>query len=95
MSIAPRTSSASITQARRPPHLEGRVLSQDHSYKAENIGGGGSPITNNGDISFAEDSNNPLDAGFGYANAALGVFSAYSQLSKMVEGNYLYNNVEW
>ena len=67
----------------------------NHSYKAENIGGGGSPITNNGDISFADDSNNPLDAGFGFANAALGVFSAYSQLSKMVEGNYLYNNIEW
>ena len=31
---------------------------------------------------------------FGFANAALGVFSSYNQLSKYVEGNYIYNNLE-
>ena len=30
-----------------------------------------------GTITFANDTSNPLDTGFGYANAALGVFSSY------------------
>jgi hypothetical protein len=64
------------------------------AFKAENLGIAGSvPFT--GQVNFGNDSNNPLDSGFGYANAALGVFSDYSQQSKFVEGNYRYKNVEW
>ena len=47
-----------------------------------------------GTITFANDTSNPLDTGFGYANAALGVFSSYNQLSKYVEGTYVYTNRE-
>ena len=47
-----------------------------------------------GNISFANDTNNPLDTSFGYANAALGVFSTYSQLSRWGEGAYLAVNHE-
>ena len=65
----------------------------NHSYKAQNLGIGGS-LPFNGQVDFGQDSNNPLDAGFGYANAALGVFSSFSQQSRFVEGNYLYNNIE-
>ena len=36
----------------------------------------------------------PLDTGFGYANAAVGVFNQYTQGSKFVEGSMLYNNTE-
>ncbi len=64
------------------------------AYKAENLGiTGSTPF--NGNIAFDNDSNNPLDAGFGFANAALGVFSSYSQQSKFVQGEYRYKNVEW
>ena len=48
-----------------------------------------------GTLNFANDSNNPLDSGFGYANAALGVFSSYAQASRFIEGQYVYNNDEF
>jgi len=41
-----------------------------------------------GSISFANDSNNPLDSTFGFSNAALGVFSSYAQLSRWGEGAF-------
>lgn len=47
-----------------------------------------------GAINFQNDTNNPLDTGFGFANAALGIFSAYSQLSRWGEGAYLAVNRE-
>ncbi|TAK10547.1 MAG: carboxypeptidase regulatory-like domain-containing protein [Acidobacteria bacterium] len=47
-----------------------------------------------GNISFANDSNNPLDTSFGFANAALGVFSSYAQQSRWGEGAYLATNME-
>jgi hypothetical protein len=47
-----------------------------------------------GTLTFSNDSNNPLDSTFGFANAALGVFSSYQQASKYVEGVFLYNNTE-
>jgi hypothetical protein len=59
-----------------------------HSYKAQTQGNFW------GTINFGNDTNNPIDSGFGFANAALGGFSSYSQQSKMLEGNYVYNNVE-
>lgn len=62
----------------------------NHSYKAQNRET--FPVT--GRVDFGQNSNNPLDAGFGFANAALGSFSSYSQQSSYVEGNYLYNNIE-
>jgi hypothetical protein len=47
-----------------------------------------------GAINFQNDTNNPLDSGFGFANAALGIFSQYSQLSRWGEGAYLAVNHE-
>ena len=47
-----------------------------------------------GAISFANDTNNALDTSFGFSNAALGVFSSYSQLSRWGEGAYLALNHE-
>jgi hypothetical protein len=41
-----------------------------------------------GSISFANDTNNPLDSSFGFANAALGIFSSYAQLSRWGEGAF-------
>ncbi len=61
-----------------------------HSYKAQQTLAG----TWQGSISFANDTNNSLDTGFGFANAAVGVFDSYNQLNKYVEGNYVYYNIE-
>ncbi len=47
-----------------------------------------------GTLNFGNDANNPLDSGYGYANAALGVFSSYNQASRFVEGQYFYTNDE-
>jgi len=64
----------------------------DHSYKAQQAGQNGNVWQ--GSISFANDTNNPLDTGFGFANAALGVFDSYTQQSQYVEGDFVYNNYE-
>jgi len=66
----------------------------NHAYKAQQLGtAGATPYQ--GALSFANDTQNPLDSGFGYANAALGVLSSYAQQSVVVEGAYVYNNIDW
>jgi hypothetical protein len=65
----------------------------NHSYKAQNVGAGGG-LSFQGNVDFGNDTNNPLDAGFGYANAALGVFTRYQQADTFIEGSMLYNNTE-
>ncbi|ODS57750.1 MAG: hypothetical protein ABS36_04695 [Acidobacteria bacterium SCN 69-37] len=68
----------------------------NHSYKAQNTGAGGvANLSPFGYINFGNDTNNPIDAGFGYANAALGIFSQYLQQEKFVEGSMIYNNTEF
>lgn len=47
-----------------------------------------------GNISFANDTTNPLDTTFGFSNAATGVFSTYSQSSRWAEGAFLAVNNE-
>ena len=59
-----------------------------HSYKAQQRQGWA------GSVNFSNDTSNPLDTGFGFANAALGVFSSYNQFSRYVEGQFVYNNTE-
>jgi hypothetical protein len=66
----------------------------NHSYKAQNTGAGGLGASPQGNVNFGNDTNNPLDTGFGFANAELGVFDQYLQQSKYVEGNFVYYNVE-
>jgi Carboxypeptidase regulatory-like domain/TonB-dependent Receptor Plug Domain len=69
--------------------------SQD-SLKVQNLGtitAGSLPVE--GNLSFANDTNNPLDTGFGYANAALGVFTSFAQQNEMFEGRYVYHNKDF
>ena len=67
----------------------------NHSFKAQNVGAGGiANLSFQGYVNFGNDTNNALDSGFGYSNAALGVYSQYLQASKFVEGSMLYNNTE-
>ena len=49
----------------------------------------------NGRINFANDGNNPFDTGYGYANAAIGVFNTYTQASKYALPEWRYKNFEW
>lgn len=45
-----------------------------------------------GALNFGQTSNNPLDTGFGYSNAAIGVFQSYAQQSALTEGRYVYHS---
>jgi hypothetical protein len=64
-----------------------------HSYKAEQATGFNS-FGNT--LNFQQDTvgTNPFDTSYGFANAAIGTFSSYTQASKYVEGNYVYDNRE-
>jgi len=48
-----------------------------------------------GSFSFAVDSNNPYNAGDGFANALLGDFDTYTEAQFNPLGNYFFWNVEW
>lgn len=49
----------------------------------------------NGCYDFQDNANNPYDTGFGFANAAVGVYNGFSQASASLLGKYRYSNVEW
>src|SRR5262249_50329295 len=49
----------------------------------------------NGSFDFSDDSSNPFDTSFGFANAALGIYRTFTQSSAYVNGRYRYTNVEW
>jgi len=66
----------------------------NHSFKAQNVGAGGG-LTFQGTVNFGNDTNNTLDTGFGYANAATGIFTRYQQAEKFIEGSMIYNNTEF
>jgi hypothetical protein len=90
-----RTNDVSISATKvKSSHTIKAGFFSTHSFKAQNLGvaAGSNPFQ--GAISFANDTNNPLDAGFGFANAALGIFSSYGQQSKIVDGVYVYYNLE-
>lgn len=69
----------------------------NHSYKAQNRGSASVSAQQafQGVVDFGQDSNNPLDTGFGYANAYLGVFREFVQSSRFVEGSFIYDNIDW
>ena len=68
----------------------------NHSFKAQNTGAGGvANLGFQGYVNFGNDTNNALDTGFGYANAAVGVFTQYLQQSRLIEGSMIYNNTEF
>jgi hypothetical protein len=68
----------------------------NHSFKAQNTGAGGiANLTFQGYVNFGNDSNNALDTGFGFANAATGVFTQYLQASQFIEGQMIYDNTEF
>ena len=81
-------------QDRGTAHVQGRAY-LNHSYKAQNTGAGGiANLSFQGYVNFGNDTTNALDSGFGYSNAALGVFTEYLQASKFIEGDMVYNQFE-
>jgi hypothetical protein len=61
-----------------------------HSYKPQSIF-----ASFNSQIDFIDNSANPFDTGYGYANAATGVFNSYTQASKFALPEWRYKNFEW
>jgi hypothetical protein len=49
----------------------------------------------NGNYNFGDNSSNPYDTNFGFANAAIGVYNSFSQAANMVNGQYRYSNLEF
>ena len=78
------------------PHTSKAGFYNNHSFKAQNTGAGGvANLGFQGYVDFGNNTNNALDTGFGFANAAVGVFSQYLQQSKLIEGSMIYNNTEF
>jgi hypothetical protein len=61
-----------------------------HSFKPQSIF-----ASFNSQINYVDNSSNPFDTGFGYANAATGVFNFYQQASKFALPEWNYKNIEW
>lgn len=49
----------------------------------------------NGCYDFQDNPNNPYDTGYGFANAAAGIYNGFSQASASLLGKYRYSNIEW
>ncbi|HCC58813.1 MAG TPA: hypothetical protein DEQ47_16455 [Solibacterales bacterium] len=49
----------------------------------------------NGNYDFSDNSGNPFDSQYGFANAALGIYNSFNQASKYLTGKYRYWNIEW
>jgi len=48
-----------------------------------------------GSFNFGRDVNNPLDTGYAYSNAILGVFSSYTEPSSRIFSRFRQHSVEW
>jgi len=49
----------------------------------------------NGSFDFGRNVSNPLDTGYAYANAALGVFNSYTEASRRPFLHFRVSNIEW
>jgi hypothetical protein len=72
------------------PHTLKAGIMIERNYQASN--GDGSYA---GLVSFANDGNNPLNVGYAYANAALGVFNTYQEASTRVLLRFRQHGVDW
>jgi len=48
----------------------------------------------NGQYNFGDTTNNPLDTGYGFSNAILGVYQTFQQAQHHINGQYRYWNIE-
>ncbi len=75
-----------LDEGHRPPHDQDRLLQQPQLQGAEHRSRRPGEPELPGLRNFGNDTNNPIDSGFGYANAAMGVFTQYLQAEKLIEG---------
>ena len=61
-----------------------------HSFKPQSIF-----ASFNSQINFTDNTNNPFDTGYSYANAATGVFNSYTQANKFALPEWRYKNIEF
>ncbi|MEP6903503.1 MAG: carboxypeptidase regulatory-like domain-containing protein, partial [Actinomycetota bacterium] len=47
------------------------------------------------DIDFSTNANNPLNTGYGFANAALGVYNSYTQANAKIQQSYFYTDLSF
>jgi hypothetical protein len=80
---------ASVTKV-HGRHTAKAGMFYEYSYKPQDPN-----VDYRGTVNFGNSTDNPLDSQFGFANAALGIFSQYSQASRYIEGKYLYQNLEF
>jgi hypothetical protein len=80
---------ANLTKIVGPHSFKGGLYYQS-SFKPQSIF-----FSFNGQINFADNSSNPFDTGFSYANAATGVFNNYTQANKYSVPEWKYKNYEW
>jgi hypothetical protein len=66
----------------------------NHSLKQQNLNQRNA-LPFQGALAFDNSTTNPLDTGFGFANAALGIFTTYTEQSSFVEGKFVYNQIEF
>jgi hypothetical protein len=85
--------SASLTLVRGRHTIKAGIFNLAQQ-QAQITGGAGGAI---GTISFAQDQPgvNPLDTSFGFANAAIGTYSSYSQGSRFIEYNSVIRNTDF
>ena len=50
---------------------------------------------NNGVYNFNDNSSNPYDTGYSFANAAVGVYNSFTQANSFLDGRYRYANIEF
>ena len=81
-SVASQNINASVTR------VQGSHTFKMGYYFGNSLTARGTGNLIHGTINFANDTSNPLDSTFGYSNAALGVFTSYTQQSRMHEGHY-------
>lgn len=65
----------------------------DRVWAYQGVAGTGLPF--NGAFNFGTNVNNPLDTGYAYANAALGVFNTYTEASGRAMNTDVESNIEW
>ena len=89
-------SAFSITKIWRTHTIKAGYQGQN-SVKVQNLGSqttGTLPIE--GAVDFSNNANNPIDTGFGFSNAALGVFNSFAQQGpNQMEGRLVYHNVDF
>jgi hypothetical protein len=52
-------------------------------------------LESEGVYDFGDSASNPFDTHFGFANAAMGVYSSFTQANHLLTGRYRFTNLEW